>query len=264
MLPLHAHEPVHGRGFRICTVAPGRPLVWLLRGWADLMHCPVPGLLHGAVAAAFGALLIFLARDRFWLLAGAFSGFLLVAPLVATGLYEVSRARSQGRPAGLAEALAVWKPKDSRLVRFGLLLALAGTGWVLTSASLITAFAGAPVNSPADFLRVVVLSDTTHVFEAWVVLGSVLAAPMFASSVVAIPMLLDRPHGVLTAVATSVGAALINPLAMALWATLILLLTLLGMATLMVGLVVVVPWLAHSSWHAYQDLVQQVPDAEAR
>jgi uncharacterized membrane protein len=68
-------------------------------------------------------------------------------------------------------------------------------------------------------------------------------------------MLLDRPNGVLTAVASSVGAALINPLAMALWATLILGLTLLGMATLMLGLVVVVPWLAHASWHAYRDLV---------
>ena len=52
--------------------------------------------------------------------------------------------------------------------------------------------------------------------------------------------------GVLTAVATSVGAALMNPLAMALWATLILLLTLLGMATFMLGLIVVVPWLAHA------------------
>jgi uncharacterized membrane protein len=218
----------------------------------------VPGLAHGLVAAAFGALLVGLARDRFWLLAGAFSGFLLVAPLVATGLYAVSRAREKQQAAGLAVALGAWVPKDSRLVRFGLLLALAGTGWVLTSASLITAFAGAQVKSPADFLRVVVLSDSNHIFEAWVVLGSVLAAPMFASSVVAIPMLLDRPHGVITAVATSVGAALLNPLAMALWATLILGLTLLGMATLMIGLIVVVPWLAHASWHAYRDLVRSV------
>lgn len=258
MLPLHPYEPLNTRGFRICSVPPLRPLTWLQRGWADLMRAPLPGLLHGLAAALFGALLIALAGDRFWLLAGAFSGFLLVAPLLATGLYAVSRALEARQPAGLAQALAAWKPSDSRLVRFGLLLALAGTGWVLTSASLITAFAGAPVNSPADFLRVVVLGDATHIFEAWIVLGSVLAAPMFASSVVAIPMLLDRPHGVLTAVATSVGAALINPLAMALWATLILALTLLGMATLMVGLIVVVPWLAHASWHAYRDLVQAV------
>ena len=254
MLP--ATDPNHARGFRICTVPPGQPFVWLHRGWADLLRAPLPGLAHGLAAALFGGLLIALARDRFWLLAGAFSGFLLVAPLLATGLYAVSRALEQRQPTGLVQALAVWRPQDSRLVRFGLLLALAGTGWVLTSASLITGFASAPVQSPMDFLRVVVLAEHSHLFEAWIVLGSVLAAPMFASSVVAIPMLLDRPHGVLTAVATSIGVVLLNPLAMALWATLILALTLLGMATLMLGLVVVVPWLAHASWHAYRDLVQ--------
>ncbi len=248
-------DPVHARGFRIAAVAPGAPWRWLARGWADLMRCPVPGLVHGLAAAGFGALMLMLARDRFWLLAGSLSGFLLVAPIVATGLYEVSRTLENGQRAGLATALAAWRPRDYRLVAFGLLLALAGTGWVLTSASLITGFAAKPVNSPVDFLRVVVLDDTGHLFEAWIVLGSILAAPMFASSVVAIPMLLDRPHGVVTAVATSVGATLMNPLPMALWATLLLVLSLLGMATFMAGLVVVVPWLAHASWHAYRELV---------
>jgi uncharacterized membrane protein len=244
------------RGPRVVSLSPRQPLRWLALGWADLLRSPLPGLVHGLASALFGAALFALARDRFWLLAGAFSGFLLVAPLVATGLYEVSRGIESKRRIGLAGALAVWQPRDTRLVRFGLLLALAGTGWVLTSAALITAFASAPVNSPADFLRVVVLDDRSHVFEAWLVLGSVLAAPMFASSVVAIPMLLDRPHGVLTAVSTSVAATLANPVTMAVWATLIVGLTLIGMATLMVGLVVVVPWLAHASWHAYRDLVE--------
>jgi len=260
MLPLT--DPDHARGFRIRSVPAGRPLRWLALGWRDLMRCPLPGLLHGLAAALFGALLLLAARDRFWLLAGAFSGFLLVAPLVATGLYAVSRTLERRQPAGIGTALAAWKPRDHRLVVFGLLLALAGTGWVLTSASLITGFAPAPVRTPADFLRVVVLQDQNHLFEAWLVLGSVLAAPMFASSVVAIPMLLDRPHGVVTAVATSVGAALTSPAAMALWATLILALTLLGMATFMVGIVVVVPWLAHASWHAYRDLVEPVAPAD--
>jgi uncharacterized membrane protein len=263
MLPFPDSEPTLARGFRICSVPALQPLRWLRRGWGDLMASPLPGVLHGLLAATFGALLVVVARDQFWLLAGAFSGFLLVAPLLATGLYAVSRERGLGRPAGLGAALAAWRPHDSRMVRFGLLLAVAGTGWVLTSASLITVFAGAPVRSPADFLRVVVLADAGHLFEGWLVLGSVLAAPMFASSVVAIPMLLDRPHGVVTAVASSVGAALINPLAMALWATLILGLSLLGMATLMIGLVVVVPWLAHASWHAYTDLIQTVDPVSA-
>lgn len=251
-------DPSFARGFRIRHVPVAQPLRWLSRGWADLMRCPLPGLLHGLAAALFGGALFVLVGHRFWLLAGAFSGFLIVAPLVATGLYELSRGLSQGRTVGLADALRVWKPKDSRLVRFGLLLGLAGTGWVLTSAAMITVFAPLPVHSPMDFLKVVVVQDQGHLFEAWVVLGSVLAAPMFASSVVAIPMLLDRPHGVLTAVAASVGAALMNPLPMALWASTLLLMSLIGMATFMLGLVVVVPWLAHASWHAYTDLVEPI------
>ena len=241
---------------QVRPVDAAQPLSWLARGGSDLLRCPLPGLLHGLAMAAFGAALFVLAGQRFWLLAGAFSGFMLVAPVVATGLYAISRGIERQRPVGLADALATWRPRDGRLVVFGVLLALAGTGWVLTSASLITRFASAPVNSPIDFLHVVVLSQDGWLFEAWLLMGSVLAAPMFASSVVAIPLLLDRPVSVRDAVLTSVRTALLNPVPMALWATLILVVTLLGMATALVGLIVAVPWLAHASWHAYRDLVE--------
>jgi uncharacterized membrane protein len=243
------------RSFRVQPIPLLRPLGWLALGWADLRRAPLPGLLHGIASAVFGALLLALARDRFWLLAGAFSGFLIVAPLVATGLYNVSRSLERGRPAGLGAALAAWRPDDARLIGFGLLLALAGTGWVLTSAALITGFAGAPVDKPADFLRVVVLAPTGYVFEAWVLLGGVLAAPVFASSVVALPLLLDRRVSVLGAVLTSWRVVMEHPAPMALWAALIMGLSALGMATALVGLIVVVPVLAHASWHAYRDLV---------
>jgi uncharacterized membrane protein len=246
------------RAHPVRQVGSDGPLRWLARGWADLMHCPLPGLLHGLAMAGFGALLVLLARDRFWLLAGAFSGFLLVAPIVATGLYAVSRELEAGRRATLATALAAWRPRDRRLVVFGLLLALAGTGWVLTSAALITRFASEPVNTPLDFVRIVMLGSEAGMFglfEVWLILGAALAAPIFASSVVAIPLLMDRTLGVQPAVLVSVRAALVNPLPMALWATLIMVFTLIGMATAMLGLVVAVPWLAHASWHAYRELV---------
>ena len=126
---------------------------------------------------------------------------------------------------------------------------------MLTSASLITRFAAAPVRSPSDFLRVVVLREDSLLFEAWLALGGVLAAPMFASSVVAMPLLLDRSIGVWAAVLTSWRAVMANPVPLALWAALISLLTLAGMVTAMLGLVVIVPWLGHASWHAYLDLV---------
>jgi uncharacterized membrane protein len=135
------------------------------------------------------------------------------------------------------------------------LLAAAGTGWVLTSAALITVFADAPVRNPRDFLHVVVLAPKSMLFEAWLALGGALAAPVFASSVVAMPLLLDRPVGLWRAVLTSWSAVVENPLPLALWAAILMTMTAVAIAAGMVGLLVVVPWLAHASWHAYRDLV---------
>lgn len=254
---LRSTEPAieQSRRFGVRPIPALRPLGWLARGWQDLRRAPMPGLAHGALAALFGLVLAGAAREHFWLLAGAFSGFLLVAPLLATGLYAVSRALHKRQPATLVTALRAWRPDDGRLILFGLLLALAGTGWVLTSAAFIISLAPAPVHTVGDFLRHVVLAEQGRVFELWLMLGGVLAAPVFASSVVAIPMLLDRRVGVLVAVLTSWRVVIEHPLPLALWAALLLGLTLVGMAPLMLGLLVVVPWLAHSSWHAYRDLV---------
>lgn len=243
------------RRFGARTIPVLRPLAWLVRGWRDLTRCPLPGAVHGAAVTLFGALLIFFARERFWLLSGAFSGFLLVAPVLATGLYRVSRDLEHGRRPTLTDALAVWKPTDGRMVIFGLLLAMAGTGWVMTSASLIWGFTEAPVRNPQEFLRNVVLNDRSHLFEVWLAMGGMLAAPVFASSVVALPLLLDRKIGVLAAVFTSWRVVMENPAPLAFWAALIMGLTALGMFTALAGLVFVVPWLAHASWHAYRDLV---------
>jgi uncharacterized membrane protein len=249
------------RQFRPRAVSLGRPLRWLEEGARDLTRCPAPGLLHGLVAALFGGVLFVLAGQRFWLVAGAFSGFLIMAPLLATGLYAVSRSLERGESPGVGTALKTWHPRHRRLVGFGLLLSLAGTGWVLTSAALIIGFAPEPVTGPADFLRVVLLGEG-WLFEAWVLLGGVLAAPVFASSVVAIPMLLDRDVPLAVAVYTSWRVVMAAPATLAFWAALIMAMTLLGMATALTGLIVILPWLAHASWHAYRDLIEPpAPDA---
>lgn len=243
------------RSFGVRRIPTLRPLGWLARGWQDLIACPLPGLAHGLALAVLGGLMVWIFGNRFWLMAGLLTAFLLVAPILATGLYAVSRALDRGDKATLATAMAAWRPNDGRLVVFGLLLAFAGFGWVMTSASLITTFAPGKINTPLDFVRLVVLAPEGMLFEVWLGLGALLAAPVFASSVVAIPLLLDRHIGVLGAVFTSWRVVMEHPAPLALWAGLIMLLTLLGMATLMLGLVVFVPWIAHSSWHAYRDVV---------
>jgi uncharacterized membrane protein len=231
------------------------PLRWLAAGWADLMRNPLPGLAHGFLLMVFGWALLWLARDRFWLLAGAFSGFLIVAPILATGLYHVSKEAQVGRKAGLEEIFGLWRAGDGRLVRFGLLLGLAGTGWVLTSAGLITLWSPVPIERPVDFLRHVVLVKPLGLFEVWLLLGALLAAPVFASSVVALPMLVDTSVPVSMAVGQSWRAVATHPGTMALWAVVIAVLIGVGMLSGLLGLLVLVPWIGHASWHAYRDLV---------
>lgn len=235
----------------------GAPVRWLRLGALDFVHNPRPGLMHGAVLAVFGWLLWFVAADHFWLLAGAFTGFLIVAPVLASGLYEVSRQAAQGRMVCCAEVLQMWRSRDGRMVRFGLLLGLAGTGWVLTSASLITLWSVAPVNKPLDFLHHVVLAPSPGLFEVWLLLGAMLAAPVFASSVITLPMLLDTDVPMWDAVGESWRVVGSFPVIMAFWALLIALLFVVGLLTLLLGLLFVVPVLGHASWHAYVELRQR-------
>ena len=236
-------------------VAPLQGLAWLRAGWADFRAMPGVSALHGLAMTAFGAVVLIAAHDRFWLMAGAFTGFLLVAPVVAVGLYVLSRGRESGRKGGLADVVAVWLSGDRRLMLFGFLLALAGTGWVLTSAALITLFSPVPINAPADFIRHVMLGPG-WLFEAWLLLGGLLAAPVFASSVVSMPLMLDRPVGMWDAVFASWRAVNANPVPLAVWAGLLMLLAGLGMLLGLVGLVLFMPIAGHASWHAYRDLVK--------
>ena len=227
--------------------------------------------------AVFGGLLLILAHEHFWLLVGAFSGFLLVAPILATSLYAMSRALERRTPVGWPLVLKTWLNwKDGTFVkwgaehwglaRFGVMLAAAGTVWVVLSAVLIQLLATAPISVPRDFLVHVVLAPQGFLFELWLFLGGVLVAPIFASTVITVPLLLDRQVSVAQAMALSWQVVLVNPVVMAFWGAIIMGLIFVGFALMMLGLVIVVPLLGHASWHAYRDLVDVsgLPEWESR
>jgi uncharacterized membrane protein len=249
-----------------------QPFIWLYLGLKDISHSPWLSLAHGLVIALVGGLITWLAHDRFWMLASALSGFLVVAPFLATSLYAMSRAIERKETVNLRLLFKTWTQWQTlqnnepvsywSLVRFGLLLALAGTGWVLTSSALITLLAPVPIHTPMDFIRHVVLSPDHHLFELWLVLGGLMTAPVYASSVVAMPLLLDRQLNTSQAVLTSWKVVLTHPMPMVLWAFLIMALSMVGIFSFFIGLIVLVPVLGHASWHAYRDLVdiRSVPE----
>jgi uncharacterized membrane protein len=247
--PLRADEPA------IRSVPVLRPFAWVALGVRDLRRAPWPSLFHGWLVVVGGWIIAALALKWWPLLPGAFSGFVLVGPILCTGLYELSRRVERGDRACIDDVIAAWRRGTQPLVWLGLGLAVAGTAWVLVSAVLVAIFVKAPITGGPAFLRHVVFSEGSNLYAIWVLSGGAGASLVFAATVVSAPFLLDRDTDLSTAVWASIRAVGENPVAMGIWATIIMVATALSMATAMLGFLVTIPVIGHATWHAYRETV---------
>lgn len=235
-------------------VSPGAIGRWLRLGWRDFRRAGWPSLMHGLIVVGASLVIVQVAL-LFWpLLPGAVSGFLVVGPILATGLYALSKKQEQGRPTSPHDVFDAWRRGTRCLFRFGLLLVLVATAWVLLSVVLFHFFVDAEIDSATDFLRYVFAQDD-GAFLLWTILAGLVAAVTFAVTVVSVPLLVDRDVTTPLALATSVRAVGANPVTMAAWALFILLASGFSVATFMLGFIVLYPVLGHASWHVYRDVV---------
>ncbi|MDP2133120.1 MAG: DUF2189 domain-containing protein [Sulfuritalea sp.] len=243
----------------------GAPLRWLACGWRDLWRQPAASLFYGVAIAVAGAVILGVTARLPYLFAAAITGFLLVAPMLAAGLYELSRRYISGEPAPLVASMLAWKRNPSALVGFALLSILAGTLWQVVSVVIVALFYKGPALAPLDMMIEVLVNPQHYLlFFIYVCAGGALAAVVFALSVVSMPMLVDQRCDLLCALNTSVNAVAENPLPLAFWAVILMLLTGFGFATALLGLVLIMPWLGHASFHAYKDLVENEVSVEAK
>lgn len=244
---------------RIRIVEMDRPWSWLAAGWRDFTRAPVISLLYGGAFALAGYLLTFTlyAADMLSLLLPLAAGFMLVGPVAAVGLYDVSRRLERGQPVTLGAVIGSLFSHIGTVSAMGLILMLFLLAWVRIAMLLFAVFFGDRPARLDDFVGAVFLAPESLPFVVTgAVIGAILAAVVFAISVIALPMLLDRDVGVPTAVAASVAAVNRNRPAMLLWAALIVIFSATGIATFYVGLVVSLPLIGYASWHAYRDLVR--------
>jgi uncharacterized membrane protein len=221
------------------------PWRWLRLGWRDFRHAPALSLLFGAIIMMVSVVVSALAwkLGRFALLAALLSGFVFIAPLLAVGLYCVSRELGAGRPPALAQS-------------FVLARRVAGQAGVFALAQLVILLlwsrAGMMVNAffPVDANELHTLIEFLLIGSA---VGSVFAAFTFATAAFSLPMIADRDVDMVTACVSSIHAVLRNKPAMLVWGSLIALLTAAGLATAFIGLMVIMPWLAYATWHAYRE-----------
>ncbi len=238
----------------IRRVPPTHIIRWVKLGWKDFVAAGWPSLLHGLIVFVASIAIIEITFLYWPILPGAVSGFVLVGPILATGLYALSRRLEHKQLASLRDAVAAWRLGSRCLFRFGLLLILVGAAWVGMTVLLFGFFVDTEITQPAAFLRYVFVQNELHFF-LWAVLGGLGAALVFGFTVVSVPLLLDRDVDTRVALLTSIRAVGENPVAMVWWAMFILVATGLSVITLMLGFVVLYPVMGHASWHVYRDLV---------
>jgi uncharacterized membrane protein len=234
-----------------------QPLTWLVQGCHDLKGNLLESLLYGAIVAAVGLAIWNYAAGRPQPFTASITGFFLLAPLLAAGLYEISRRHETGRDTGFGESLQGWKRSGGALAEYGLELVIVAIFWERLSAILFALLYQGAVPNLEAFYRDVFLSGAYwQLAVVYVAVGGVLAIAVFVLSAISIPMLLDRNVDVYTAMATSLVAVGRNIPAMAVRAILIVLLTAIGFATYMIAMIPIFPVLGHATWHAYRDLTK--------
>lgn len=235
-------------------------LRWLAAGWRDFWTRPGPSLAYGLcvflLSVAFVWTLAAFGRD--YILFPSLAGFMIVAPFLASGLYEKSRAIAEGREAGFRSMIRVHPSAGAQVFFTGLLLCLLMLLWNRAAVLLWALFFGVTAFPGLDGV-VGVLFGTPYGWAMLLVgtaIGGLFAAFAFAISVFAVPMLLDRRVDALTAMGTSMKLVWNNLLPMVAWGAMVLVLFGVCVVTGLIGMIVIFPLLGHATWHAYRAVAQ--------
>lgn len=241
------------------------PARWLRAGWNDLRQAGGASLFYGTCFAAGGWLMQVVFAHAYALFVGMVSGFLLVAPVLAMGLYDLSRRIERGETPRLAPTLTAWRSNLANIGVLAAVLAVVMLVWARASMVIFALFfdaAGLPTF--AEVVHAIVAFEQPEFALVYFMVGGFFALFVFAISVVAVPLMLDRGTDAVTSGIASIGACARNPGPMLLWAAAIAVLVGIGMATWFLGLIVVMPVVGHATWHAYRELMVALPAAKPR
>ena len=237
------------------SIAPREILRWLSLGWQDLTGSYLTGVWFGVCFVAMGGLLGFVFMNAPAYLMAMISGFLLIGPFVCVGCYEISRTRERGEMPRVKNAALAFKKNTKNIAIFAALLLVLELLWGRASLVVFALFYQGGLPESTDVLRAFLTLQNVPFVIAYLVVGAIFATLVLVTSVVAIPLMLDRSTDAVTAALTSVRVCLASPVTLTLWGCTITLLTLLAMLPAFVGLILVGPWLGHATWHAYRALV---------
>ncbi|MBL8388032.1 MAG: DUF2189 domain-containing protein [Hydrogenophaga sp.] len=239
----------------LATLSTADPLRWLRRGWEDFRACPRIGLFYGLCFFLMGHALLAVFQNAPAYVLALSAGFLLMGPFLCLGLYDASKALEihDHRPS-LRASLQAWRPTKSTMAIFAGVLLILEMLWGRASL-VVFAVSFNTLPEKANLLAMLIDPENIGFLITYTVVGAVFASIIFTTSVISIPMIMDRKVDAVSAGLTSIRACLQNPGVMLLWGALITGIILLAMLPLFLGLFIAGPVIGHATWHAYRQIV---------
>lgn len=232
---------------------------WLSKGWQDLKSAPLLSLTYGLIFAVVGIVMSVVSSANSAFIVAASTGFLIVGPFLALGLYDLSRQLEQGQKPNLVQSFLSIRHNALGLGLYAIALGMLMIFWVRMSALVV----GVSFNETITINEYGYAGLLQGLFSAdplfglgFLAVGFLFAFLAFITGVVTTPLLLDRKVDIVTAASTSIKAFQKNPVTLLVWGFVVALLIQIGILTYDIGLIVLMPLVAHASWHAYRDIVK--------
>ena len=229
-------------------LAPGAPLRWVAAGWRDYRNGLRASLAYGTIVfgVSLGVSLLAWKLGSYVLVISMLSGFIFVAPLLAIGMYSISRQLERGEAVSFSRSLRRMQLALRDALVFALVLLVIFLVWVRAGVMVHVFFPAGQDLDPVLLLRFLGIGSAV---------GSIFALVTFSAAAFSLPMIVDRDIDMITACITSVNAVLRNKPAMVVWIAIIVMLTGIGFATAGLGLIVTIPLLGYATWHGYAETI---------
>ena len=233
----------------------GAAIQWLRDGWSYFNRMRGISIAYGAVFAAIGMLITLLGLSKPQFILTFWTGFLLVGPLLAMGLYRIAQLHDRGEAVQINNCWTVLRGRLGSVALFTLLLSLIMIAWIRFSTLIAAVYVG-NIAGTSSFISAMDSADGVGFLLVLFGVGAVFAVVMFALTAWSLPLVLDARTDFGTAVVASVKAVIEQPLPMVVWGALVTGLTIFGMLTFFAGFVVIFPLLGYATWAAYKELFE--------
>jgi uncharacterized membrane protein len=227
------------------------PQKWLAEGWKYFISMKGPSLAYGAVFALIGMVITWEGLKYPQFILTFWSGFLLIGPLLAVGLFRLAQQADRGDVVKMTRCYKVFRTNLGTVALFTLLLAIVMIAWIRFSTLAAALYVG-NVTGTADFLAAMMTPEGLGFLAVLFGVGAVFALIMFALTAWSLPLVMDGRADFGPAIVASVRAVTEQPLQMLTWAGIVAGLTVLGMLTFFAAFAVIFPWLGYSTWVGYK------------